>query len=795
MLKNYLKVAFRHFTKNQSFSLINLFGLSVGLAAAFAVILYVQDELSYESHHEKADRIVRVNLEASFDGKKIKLGTTPNRIAPFLKEQLPEVEQALRVFTHNFGESASIRVEDQNFIEPKLYWADPNLFDVLTIPLISGNVQNALDRTNTAIISQSTAQRYFGNENPIGKILQIDSRYDMEVTGVFRDMPANTHLSFNIIGAFQTINFGKPERLSWGNASFYTFLLLNPGTNVAALETKIAEAVKSGVPEESQWYQLKIKPLLDLRLYSEGMRDDDIQYGDINQVWILIGLAIILVLIACINYMNLATAKSQQRSKEVAVNKTFGATSQQMAAQFFIETGLLALIGVLLSLAILSFALPWFNNIANKQLLISSLWSPQFLLGIMGIWLLITAVAGSYPALYLSSFSPIQVLRQQKQQGFGAGMIRKGLVVFQFCISTILIISTLVLYQQLNYISNKKLGYSPEQVVAVRVLGVRPRSNVETLEKELQQLSSVSGIALSQTYPGHGASGRSLSKPNAPEGQSADLTTCRAYPGIFEVLNIKLLAGRPPKVREEGDSIVQIVLNKSAIDYLGFTPEEAIGKRVDANLKISEIVGVTEDFHFGSLHNKIGYYAFHNHNSEWLQYLLIKLKTNDLQNAMRELKSSFERVAPTTAFEYTFLDETLDRLYRTEQRLAKVVFIFAGLAILIACLGLFALAAFATERRTKEIGIRKVLGASTSNIIGLLSKDFLKLVIVAFVIAAPIAWYAMNQWLQDFAYRIDIQWWVFLVAGIAAVAIAFLTVSFQSLKAAMANPVGALKAE
>ena len=487
MFRNYLKVAFRHFTKNQSFSLINLFGLSVGLAAAFAVFLYVQDEVSYEQHHENVDQIVRVNLEANFAGKTVKLGSTPNRVAPFLKEQLPELKEALRVFPHNFGESASIRVDEQNFVETKLFWADPNLFEVLTIPLINGDANTALDRTNTVIISQSTAQRYFGQESPVGRMIQIDSRYDMEVTGVFKDMPANTHLPFNVIGAFQTIPFGKPERLDWGNASFYTFLLLNQGTDIAALENKIAEVAKAGIPEESQWYKLQLKPMLDLHLYSKGMMDTKINYGDINQVWVLIGLALILVLIACINYMNLATAKSQQRSKEVAVNKTLGATSGQMAAQFYTETAILALAGLILSGAILSLALPSFNSITEKSLSIGQLMQPKFMLGILGIWLVITG--------------------------------------------------------------------------------------------------------------------------------------------------------------------------------------------------------------------------------------------------------------------------------------------------------------------TKEIGVRKILGASASNLVGLLAKDFLKLVLIAFLLAVPIAWYAMNEWLQDFAYRIDIQWWVFALAGLIAVIIAFLTVSFHSLKAAWSNPINALKVE
>lgn len=794
MLRNHLKLALRHFTKNVSFSLINLFGLAFGLAAAFAVLLYVQDELSYESFHENAENIVRVNLVATMDGSQLKLGTAPNHAAPFLQEKLPEIREALRVFPHNFGETASITVENQNFIEDRLYWSDPNLFDVFTLDLLPGAAPDPLARTNTAILSESSARKYFRNQNPVGKTISVDNSHELEITGVFRDLPANTHLPFGIIGSFQTISLGKPDRLSWGNASFYTFLLLHPETGVAEMEAKIAEALKNGIPEDRQWFQLKLKPLLDVHLHSGDIMDRA-GYGSIGQVWVLISLAIILLLIACINYMNLATAKSEQRSKEVAINKTLGATRGQMASQFYVETAVLAIVGIVLSLIILNLALPYFNNLADKELTLGLLLKPQFWLSLVGVWALITAVAGSYPAVYLSSFDPISILRQQKQHRFGAAFVRKGLVVFQFAVSTILIVSTLILYQQLNFIRNKKLGYEPEQVLAVRVMGIQPRSNIESLEKELQQLPTVVGTSLSQSYPGHSASGRSLSLPNAPEGQSADLTSCRAHPGIFDVLDLKLLAGRPMKLMSEGDTVTQVVLNKSAVEFLGLTPEEAIGRRVDADLGISEIVGVSEDFHFGSLHDKIGFYAFHNRNSEWLQYLLVKLQTTDLMETMQQLKNTFEKVAPSVAFEYTFLDQKLESLYRSEQRLASVIFIFAGLAILIACLGLFALAAFATERRTKEIGIRKVLGASVTNIVSLLSKEFLQLVGIAFLVAAPIAWWAMNRWLQDFAYRVDLEWWVFVLAGAVAGMIAFVTVSFQSVKAALANPVEALKRE
>ncbi|NRB53220.1 MAG: ABC transporter permease [Saprospiraceae bacterium] len=795
MWRNHLRSSLRHFWHNKFFSLINLSGLSIGLAAALLIILYVLDELSYEKHHQQAEQIVRIEVEASFEGSTMKLAKAPNRAAPFLKEQLPEVKEAVRVFPHNFGESASITVGNQNFVETKLFWADSNLFKVFTLPLQQGDPNTVLRGNNKVILSARAAARYFGTQNPVGQVLKIDNRYDMEVTGVFEDVPSNTHLDFEMIGAFPTIPLGQPRRLSWGNSSFLTFLLLHQGVDPASLETKISAAAQTHIPEDRLWFDFKVKPLLDVHLYSKGVEDDTAAYGNISQIWVLSALAAILLLIACINYMNLATAKSEQRSKAVAINKTLGATGRQMASQFFLETGLLVAIGLGLSLLFIFLVIPYFNEMTGKDLRFAHLFRPGLLLSLLGGWGVITLIAGAYPAVFLSSFTPNHILRGKNREGKGVISLRKGLVVFQFAVSVVLMICTMILYQQLNYIGDKQLGFDPEQVVAVRVLGIRPASNILSLEKELQQLSTVVSTSLSQTYPGHGASGRSISKPNDPEGRGADLTTCRAHPGVIDVLDLNLIAGRTLKVLEEEDTLTQIILNESAIEYLGWTPEEAIGRRVEADLGPTTVVGVVEDFHFASLHQEIGLYGFHNRQSEWLQYLLLRLRTTDLREAMQQIENVFEKVAPSTALEYVFLDDSLDKLYKSEERLAGVVFIFAGLAIFIACLGLFALAAFATERRIKEIGIRKVLGASVANIVNLLSQDFLKLVLIAIFIASPIAWWVLQNWLSDFAYRINIQWWVFAVSAGLAILITLLTVSAQSIKAALMNPIKSLRTD
>jgi putative ABC transport system permease protein len=396
--------------------------------------------------------------------------------------------------------------------------------------------------------------------------------------------------------------------------------------------------------------------------------------------------------------------------------------------------------------------------------------------------------------VFLSSFSPIKVLRQSSGIGTGsAGWFRKGLVVFQFCVSTALIVSTLIFYKQLNFIRDKKLGYSPEQIVALDVASAENRQQREALESEIRQLGFVKNTAFAQTFPGRKGSGRSLARPNETEGTG--LMTCRARADIFNVLDVPMLAGQPMKTPAPGDTITQVVLNRSAAKYLGLTPEQAIGRAVEADLPNAVVTGVVEDFHFGSMREKIGPYAFHNARTEGLDFLLVKVQTERFSAVMRDLEAVFQRTMPNSAFDFVFLDEHLDALYRNEQRMAKVALLFAGLAIFIACLGLFALAAFAAERRTKEIGIRKVLGATVTGITGLLAKDFLKLVALAIVIACPVAWFLMEKWLTNFAYRIEIQWWMFAVAGAVAVAVAFLTVSFQSVRAALANPVKSLRSE
>ncbi len=787
--------ALRNLRNQPLYSGINFLGFAFGLAAAIAVLLFVHDEINYEHCHARADQIVRVNTLMNWDGKDHLLGSAPNILAPVLAENLPQVEQAARVLPNNFTGEANVRAGTQNFAEKKMFWADPNIAKILTFKFLEKESEDMLARPGTAVLSASIAKKYFGKGAALGKSIKIDNVTDLEITGVFEDFPDNTHQKFDVVGSFQSIRFGKVENQNWGNASFLTFLLLRPGTNVADVETRTAEIVQAKRPANAMQATFKMVPLREVHLHSGNVEFAQGEaYGDIRQVRIFSGLALMLLLIACINYTNLATAQSQKRAKEVALRKTLGSSAGALRSKFYIETGLMSGLGIIGSLAILALTLPYFNQLADKNLSLGFFQKSWFWTGILAVWATVTLVAGAYPAMILSSFSPMQTLRQQFfGANFGSTRLRQGLVVFQFCVSIALIFGTLVFNRQLAFIRNKNLGYNAEQVVAVKVTSAENREQLDRFQNELLQVASVGSTARAQTFPGRGGSGRNIAQREEDDG--APLTTCRARPDVFKVLNIAMLAGAPMKVPVEGDTITEVVLNRSAAKYLGWSPEEAVGKKISASLQNAEVVGVVEDFHFGTLKEKIGHYAFHNADTEGLDFQLISIKTGNIPGAMADIEAAFRRALPNSAFDYIFLDEHLGTLYRKETRMARVAFVFAGLAIFVACLGLFALAAFTVERRQKEIGIRKVLGASIANITGLLTKDFLKLVLIAMVIATPIAYYVMNQWLADFAYRIKIQWWMFTVAELLAIAIAFLTVGVQSVKAALANPVKSLRSE
>lgn len=798
MLTNYLKILFRGFVRNKLFSLINLLGLSVGITSAILITLYVVDEFAYERHHERLDRIYLMTIEASWNGQTNKWTGVPNQVAPTITKEIPEVERAVRLFAHEFGNLAFVSTDDGvKSSEKHMGWGDPELFDVLSYQFVQGDPSTALTRPNTAVVSESAAKKYFGTTDVIGKTLTVDKFAPLEITGVYADPPVTSRFQYPIIGSFGSHYFGQEKNQTWGNASFETYLLLRPGADPAVVEQKIDDMLARHLTKDQRWFTLHLKPLQELYIFLGDIQDfyNPLEKrGDIAQLRVLMALGLVVILIAAFNYMNLSTAQSQRRFKEIGVSKSLGATSQQLARKFFIETAVFVLLALVASIVFTLLSIPVFNAVTGKAITGAFLAQPWFWAAFAGGWVLLSVLAGSYPAFYLSAFSPKRVLKAVPEAGGGL-TLRKGLVVLQFSASVVLIICTFVLYQQLNFMRNQKLGYAPEQVVAVRTTGADNRDQVMSLKAAFEQLPDVNLTSRSQSYPGSSASGRSL-PPLSGEGEGMSIKTSRADHWVTETLGMRLLAGTGlPEVKAAEDTTIQVVVNKVITDFLGLSPEEAVKRVVEVHgFGRVEIVGVVENFHHASLKEAIGGYCYHNARTEGYNYLLVSVKTEHLTETMRSLEETYKSIVPT-AFEYTFLEQRLATLYRSEEQMAQVIFFFAGLAIFVACLGLYALAAYTTERRTREIGIRKTLGASEIQLSNLLSREFLVLVGVSVLVAMPIGYYVVQWWLEGFAYKVQLGVVAFAGAGVLALVIAWFTVGLESWKAARMNPVNALRSE
>ncbi|MDP5062858.1 MAG: ABC transporter permease [Maribacter sp.] len=793
MFKNHLKIAWRNLKVNRLFSVVNILGLSIGLAVTLILFIFIRHEQSFDTMYTNADNIQRVLLHTDGDNGQEIWATVPPSLGPTMMIDVANVEYAARTLKNDFGGTASLRVLQQNFTENNLFWVDAELLHIFDIPFIKGQAKGALDRPNTAVLSETTAKKYFGTTDPIGKTFTVDGRYELEVTGVYKDFAKNSTLDCNIMASGITTGFFKNP--SWNNASFETYCLLKPNTDLASTELQLQEMLNKNMEKENQWYTFSLQPMKDVHLYSSGYDNAYAsRIGDIKEVRNLIYLALLILLIACINYMNLTTARSQKRAKEVGISKTLGSSSSSLVLRFYMETGLVTLISLVIGALLTSAAMPIFNAITGQDLSTDLLLNFEFLISLLAIWLVVTLISGLYPALYLSQFKPVIVLKSSIVQSKGNIFIRKGLVVFQFAASVVLIVGVLMISEQMDFIRNQKLGFDAENVVAISINGIKGTEKKDALVSELKGLGNVSSVSLAQGFPGMEVSGRSLSR-NDDDKESLNIQTNVTDASVIDVLQLKLLAGRSlPIFKQEKDTLVEVVLNKKAVDYLGYTPEEAIGKTIFISVP-NTIVGVVDDFNFASLHEPIGAYAFHNNTGERKSFALVRYKIAANSTTIDQLETVFKNVAPNTAFEYSFLDNNLEKLYVRERRAAKVGFVFSMLAIFIACLGLFGLAAFMGEQRKKEIGIRKVLGASIMGITQMLSKDFVKLVFIAMLIAFPVAYWLMDKWLSNFAFHVDMSYSVFIIAGISALVIALFTISFQSVKAALSNPIKSLRAE
>ncbi|HMX78710.1 MAG TPA: ABC transporter permease [Ferruginibacter sp.] len=818
MIRTYFKIAWNNLRKNKVFSFINIFGLAAGLACCMLITLYIRNEVSYDKYHKHAADIYQLGTNFIREGKETKMSGTPAPVAQAMQFEYPEIEQTTRLLAL-FNEDKTLlqynekNAAPQSFYETKGYIADSSFFRVFTYDFLEGNPATALNEPRTVVLSEEIARKIFGNQPALNKLLHISSGtngdYDFMVTGVFRPVSKPSHIDARFFLSFKG---GEIEQLAnrmatnfANNNMFFTYLQLKPGTDVAALQAKFPAFIDkyAGKDLKAQGFYKKqfLTKLTDIHLYS-GMNQNVTPPGSVTYLYILTSIALFTLLIACINFMNLSTARSSKRSAEVGIRKVLGAEKSALVRQFLGESVFMSLIAFVFAFALVWFLLPAFNKLAGKELSLSFSQNTISIIAFLALSVITGIVAGIYPAFYLSSFRPVKVLKGRFSNSLAAVSLRKGLVVFQFVISVALIISSVVIASQMRYLRSADLGFDKDQQVVIPLRSATAKQMYPSLKNELAKLPGVTNVGASLFNPGvFNPSDNLLYKEGQTMNDAKRTRMNWVDAGYLQTLNIKPVAGRLFSEAFPADTSFRMVLNETAIRDIGFpSAQDAVGKKVYFDYQGQQygfdIVGVVKDFHFEDLHLPITPYGYQlNSNLDNFNYMLVHTRGADMRALLSSIGAGWHRLNPNEPFEYNFLDEEFQKNYQAEDRLAGIVGYFTMIAILICCLGLFGLAAFSAEQRVKEIGVRKVLGASVSGIVGLLSKDFLKLVFVAIVIASPLAWYIMNKWLQDFAYRVDISWWVFVVAGIGAVLIAFITIGFQAIRAATVNPVKSLRTE
>ena len=799
MLKNYFKIAWRNIKANRLFTGLNIIGLMVGLCVCIVLFSFVNTELSFDKMYSHAEAIYRVNMKTTEEYNFETWAQLPNAVGPAMVKDIPQVKKMTRLIKDDFGVTASLKIGNENFTEDGLYLADSTVFEMFDFKFLEGNSKDAFAKPNSVVLSQAAKERFFGKKSALGEFITVNNRDTLQVSGVYVNLPRNSVIDCGLIYNIMDSWMGKNEY--WSNASYETYVQLQPEAPVAQIETQATRLIDKNVAKEGQYFtQFFLQPLPKIHLYSAGIREGyTTKLGSITTVRGLVFLSLLVLLIACINYMNLATANSRKRRKSIGVNKVLGASQRHMLSLFYVETAILVSIAVVFAFGVSFLVLPLFKNFTGNTLQYSDLLATPILIGLGLIWLLVTLVAGSYPALSMTRISPLSLVNKSTKKHTASEVVRKGLVVFQFAASIILIIAVTVIVQQMDFIKNKNLGYNPEGVVAVSVKSAENKQQIQNLKNALIRKAYVAGIAAVQSIPGADESGRSVRRLSTDQ-TGMPVSSCRTEGNVVETLQLNLLAGSElPQNLTEGDSLVYTLINEKVLNYLNYkTPEDAVNKPINTELGGQAIItGVVANFNFNSLKEDSGGYMYYKANDapEGIRTLLIRYNTQNLQQLINDLQQTFNENLPNTAFDYAFVDKHVAQLYASEERTARTATLFSILAIFVACLGLFGLAAFMAEQRTKEIGVRKVLGASVAGVTGLLSKDFLKLVGVAFVLASPLAYWIMSAWLQNFSYRTPLHWWVFALAGLAATLVAFVTVSFQAIKAAIANPVKSLRTE
>jgi ABC-type antimicrobial peptide transport system permease subunit len=785
MFYNYLKIALRNLKRQKGYSLINIAGLAIGMASAILILLWIQDELSYDRFHQYSDRLYRVtDYEKYSNGEEVFFSMNPADLAPTLLETYPEIINTCRLRTIG---NVVFQYGDNRFNESGLGFVDPSFLKMFTFPLIGGSPENLLSDPNSLVITEEMAKKYFENENPIGKTISIDNRIDFIVAGVMENMPSNSHLNLNFLVPFETIKeFGHGYEITgWNSWAYTTYVLLEDQTDYRELSHKMSNIVQKY--QDEAIVSLSLQPVTDIHLRSGRMWGIG-GTGDIKYVYIFAIISGFILLLACINFMNLATARAGNRAKEVGLRKAIGAYRKEIILQFYSESFIISAISLLFSVLLVMEFLPIFNSLSGKELRFDLLGNKSIFLIILTVATVTGFISGSYPALFLSSFKPIKVLKGTLALGSKSTIFRKLLVSFQFMLTIVLIIGTIVVNRQLYFIKNQKLGFNKEQVLCVKLQG-NLNQKLDILKGELKKIPDVTDVSGVSQPPSRIRTSTIISEW---EGRDSDdqflMYLMSADHDFLNTMEIEIGQGRYFSRELKTDTSEGIIVNEAAVRAMGM--KSPLGKKIFDN----RIIGMVKDFHFYSLHSKIGPLAIY-FDPRKIEQLLVRVNSANISPTINAIETSWKKLVPAFPIQYTFLDEQIDDLYRSEQRVEKVVNTFSFLALLIACLGLFGLASYTAEQRTKEVGIRKVLGASASGIVLLLSKEFTRYVIIANLIAWPTAYLVLNKWLQNFAYHIDLSWWFFLSAGMLALIIAVLTVSWQAIRVAITNPVKALRYE
>jgi predicted permease len=807
MIRNYFKIAWRSLQKNKLQTFINLLGLTVGTVCCLSLLIYVMAQFGYEKQFKNSNSIYRITTTVTSDGigTQVSAGSSPP-IAFALKEDYPEVKEVCRVVYFGEGNNGLLRAtgSDKAYYEPRGYIADSTFFKLFNYPFLEGKPEGALNAPNAVVLSKSLAMKIFGNEKALGKTLVLGSgegQQTLTIKGVFKDDFGKSHLNPNYILTMNSNGVGSFVRSvqNFATQNFaLTYVKLITGANVGGLQKKLpAFLQRHGAADLAAVgfeKSLSLQKVSDIHLYSKGIRSQIDKISDINYLYLLLILALFIQLVACINFINLSTARANKRAKEIGVRKAIGADKGDLIRQFLGESVLLSLFASVLSLPLTALALPFVNELTQGAIGYSNIFSWPILVTLLGLGILTGLIAGLYPALILSSIKPVKVLKSSVNLNIGNGYLRKGLVVFQFVVSIGLISSVIIISQQVRHSQKMDMGFNKDNLIAIRLGTEEDLRNFNSLATQFSSIKGVAEVSGSNNYPSElilGDLGMHLPGKNPTHLTLVHYTG--VSPNYFNTVGTKLLVGRDLR---SNDSI-QVVVNKATLDAFNIPLDKAIGSiLVQANEGSStnhELVGVAEDYHFASLKEEIAPMLIFNETSPG--WIILKANTNNYKNLLNDLERSWKNINANTPFVFNFVDKEVEKLYAEEKRLGKISVVFTSLAILISCLGLFGLVSFVAEQKKKEIGIRKVLGASVQNMVRLLTKDFVRLVGIAFIIAAPLAYVVMQKWLQDFPYRITIEWWVFLIAGGAALLITLLTVSFQAIKAAIANPVKSLRTE